>query len=444
MSFYVRHFDDRTAVLCLPDYQVCFVDKTPDLASGIHQQWHPTFPAEWQTEHNSKQVQFTRDEPPQPDWPWRQLYIIATGRCNLACRYCAQGRGEAGNMPIEMMLARTTEFSRKSPKPEGIVFYGGEPLLNWKALRETISLVWRENPTVEITLFTNGALVTDEIAAFLAECKVGVILSLDGDAISHDAARPLRRDNTGSYRQCVEGYRRLRERGCMVGISCVIGPHNAERISAITHHLCSLRPVNIGMNPLHVPGRSGYAFSPEDSAGAIIAAARISAEYRIEIEQVARRLRSFVYEKPRRGDCPACGARLVVTPEGYYGPCEGAYPFRPEWFFATQAESKALSRRLAAWPCSNPECASCEAIGLCGGGCVLDAYLTAGCLTGLDQRTCHLAKAVLRFALEELECNLPEHNTVIPVETKQQVFANYLTKMPRPLQSSSRFGERTQ
>lgn len=441
MPFYVKHAAGRTAVFRLPDYQVCFLDSAPDLAPGLYRTWQPAFPADWRTAPAPAPVSFARDEPAAAEWPWRQLYIIATGRCNLACDYCAQRRGDEGHMPVERMLAHTAEFLEKSPKPEGIVFYGGEPLLNWRALRATIELITRENPAVEITLFTNGALITNDIADFLVRHRVGVILSLDGDEMSHDAARPLRQ-GAGSYAACVAGYHRLREAGGMVGLSCVIGPHNAGRIDAVTHHLCRLDPVNIGMNPLHVAARSGYTFSAAASAQVIIDAARIAAGYGIEIEQVARRLRGFVYETPRRGDCPACGTRLVVTPEGRYGPCEGAYPFVPDWFFTTQAESRQLSLKLAVWPCSSPGCAACPAIGLCGGGCVLDAHLSAGCLSGVDERTCYLTNAVLDFALDELARRIVDQGVIIPVDAKADVFAGYLSHTARPLQSSSRFGER--
>jgi uncharacterized protein len=445
--FYVRHRPNHTIVLRIPDYQVCFLDKskTSQLTPGIHQHWQPAFPMEWKncSRQNEKSVQITWDNQFQSSWSWQQLYIIATGQCNLACHYCAQAKGEAGNMPSEMMIAHTEEFLQKSHKPEGLIFYGGEPLLNWNAIRKTISLVSRKKPSVEITLFTNGALIDKQIAEFLTRHKIGVILSLDGDMTSHDQARPLR-SHKGSYQKCVKGYHLLRETGCMVGISCVIGPHNVGRIVEITKHLCSLQPVNIGMNLLHAPGRSGYYFSPEDGASAIISATKIAAEYGIEIEQVARRLRSFVFEKPRQGDCPACGTRLVVTPDGRYGPCEGAYPFRPEWFFSSREEAKKLSHELAAWPSSSWECSSCPAIGLCGGGCVLDAYLTEGCLAGLDKRTCNLAKAVLDFALEEFDTKPVGHslNRIISIEEKQQAFSDYLIQKPRPLQSSSLFGER--
>jgi len=270
-------------------------------------------------------------------------------------------------MPVERMLGVTREFLARSPAPEGIVFYGGEPLLNWPALRSTIQLARRESLPTEITVFTNGTLITPEIAQFIADLQVGVILSLDGDAFSHNQCR-LKRQGGGSYSASLRGLRRLQAAGCMTGISCVVGPHNAERIELVTEHLCGLGPVNIGMNVLHEEARSGYAFSPQFGANAVLRAAKVAARYGIEIEQAVRRLRSFVTETSRRGDCPACGTRLVVTPEGGYGPCEGAYPFLPAWFFPDQAEVQGLSSRLAAWPHSNTECATCEAVGLCGSG----------------------------------------------------------------------------
>ena len=166
---------------------------------------------------------------------------------------------------------------------------------------------------------------------------------------------------------------------------------------------------------------------------------------RMQATETESRPNSFATSESRvrRGDCPACGARLVITPRGTYGPCEGAFPFLPGWFFSEPAQVQGLSSKLAAWPGNHVECATCEASGLCGGGCVLDAYLENGCLSGPDRRTCHLSRAIFHFALEELAAQIPRYQAgrVISITEKQRAFQGFLSAGSRPLQSSSRFGE---
>jgi len=442
--FHVREFPHHVIVFRTPDYQVCLLDKqhAQGLGQGLHSEWSTAFPLSWRTAAEPT-VDLREPSLEQTnDWPLRQLYIIATGKCNLRCSYCAQSRGQSEHMPAQAMTLHVSRFLQQSANPRAIVFYGGEPLLNWPAVRASIDRARQSHPEIEINIFTNGVLVDDDIAGHLAKHRVGCIVSMDGDAMSHDKARRLH-PNAGSYLGVEAGFLKLIDKGCVTGISCVVGPHNANRIREVVAHLCRLGPANIGMTILHHQGRTGYHFSPEAGAAAVIEAMQAAAEHGVEIEHVARRLRPFVLEAPRQGDCPACGHRLVVTPDGHFGPCEGAFPFKTDWFFKTWSEAQALSSRLAAWPCQNDACPTCPAQGLCGGGCVLDAHLEEECPGAVDRRTCSLSRALLEHALQKIDSTsgLPL-NQVLSVQEKMDIFSPYLVNTPRPMRDYSTYGEK--
>ncbi|UCC41741.1 MAG: hypothetical protein JSV96_05270 [Candidatus Aminicenantes bacterium] len=72
-----------------------------------------------------------------------------------------------------------------------INFYGGEPLLSFNLIKETIAFLKNKNKElkkkVNYTITTNGSLLTEEILQFLSEYKFSVELSFDG--LSQDILR---------------------------------------------------------------------------------------------------------------------------------------------------------------------------------------------------------------------------------------------------------------
>ena len=70
-------------------------------------------------------------------------------------------------------------------------FYGGEPLLSFRLIRQVVSFLKdntkKHNQTGHYSLTTNGILLTDEIIQFLDEHKFSVELSFDG--LAQDAGR---------------------------------------------------------------------------------------------------------------------------------------------------------------------------------------------------------------------------------------------------------------
>lgn len=376
---------------------------------------------------------------------WSQLYLILTGRCNLQCGYCAQHQGTDTNMSHKVMTSRLSDFLKTCKSRAGVVFYGGEPLLNWPVLQRTVTRIRNQINLIEVTLFTNGTLINQRRAKWLAQNRVGVIVSIDGNKAAHDQMRGnMSRGTRSTHSQSVRGYDLCRNAGCTTGISCVLGPHNVPTIAENTEFLCALRPANLGMNLLHSQYRTGFQHSLRSAAKALITAMEITAAHEIEIEQVARILRSLIYEQYRVAECPACGGRIVVTPTGEYGTCEGAYPFHKPWFFKDVYSVYRHGIRLKRWASNRNrrQCSSCIAYGMCGSGCALNAYLDSGGYDGRDTRTCVMAMAIVKHAMSMLlnssgnDCELRP----ITVAEKVSILGKYISNAARPLRSHSDYG----
>ena len=65
-----------------------------------------------------------------------------------------------------------------------IDFFGGEPLLNWDVVKQTVeyieSIQEKHNKIFKLTLTTNGMLLTQDKIDYVNEHKMSLVLSLDG------------------------------------------------------------------------------------------------------------------------------------------------------------------------------------------------------------------------------------------------------------------------
>lgn len=119
--------------------------------------------------------------------------------CNLSCQYCFAKGGKYQGKDALMTLETAKDAVDFLIKNSGnhynldIDFFGGEPLMNWNVVKETVtyarSLEEKYNKHFNFTLTTNGMLLDDEKISYLNENMKNVVLSLDGRAEVHDKFR---------------------------------------------------------------------------------------------------------------------------------------------------------------------------------------------------------------------------------------------------------------
>jgi|GEM_PF-1120062 len=138
---------------------------------------------------------------PLSDAPLRinSLSLDIAGRCNLACRYCA----EAATQPkvrAEMepdVLDKLWSFMKKMDiQPESFRFGSGEPMLNKALLRylqKKIDLTFPEESNIHPKVFitTNGTLLDNGDISWLVSTGWQVKISIDGPEEVHDRWRVL-------------------------------------------------------------------------------------------------------------------------------------------------------------------------------------------------------------------------------------------------------------
>ena len=126
------------------------------------------------------------------------LDLITTEDCNLKCSYCYMNQHknmmEYGHIkPFMESIAPLLKIYGQSTY--NIIFFGGEPLLNWRLI-EAIAPTFKADPRCDgMSLITNGLLLDPAKVTFLRAMGCRVSLSFDG--LWNDFARPLR-DGTPS------------------------------------------------------------------------------------------------------------------------------------------------------------------------------------------------------------------------------------------------------
>jgi His-Xaa-Ser system radical SAM maturase HxsB/His-Xaa-Ser system protein HxsD len=144
--------------------------------------------------------------------------IVITKGCNCNCRYCQVSSSPFGSEEIHMTqrtAKRVVDMIFSSPSPRiKIEFQGGEPLLNWKALKYIVDYSYMLNKIhhkqLNFVLCTNLTLIDDSMINYLKEKNIGISTSLDGPKDIHDQNRPLR-NGQSSYDLFIDNLNRIRK-----------------------------------------------------------------------------------------------------------------------------------------------------------------------------------------------------------------------------------------
>ena len=169
----------------------------------------------------------------------REFHLLSkpTGAvCNLDCKYCfflskeMLYPGSRFRMADDLLETYIRQLLESQPGPEvAVAWQGGEPtLMGLDFFKRSVELVERyKRPAqrVAYTLQTNGTKIDDEWAAFLAEHKFLVGLSVDGPRHLHDVYR-VDKGGQGSFDQVMDGWRALAARNVDVNILCTV--HNVN------------------------------------------------------------------------------------------------------------------------------------------------------------------------------------------------------------------------
>ncbi len=193
--------------------------------------------------------------------------------CNLDCDYCyyldtvdqfaAGERFRMTDAVLEEYVAGAIAGSHTSPVH--FVWHGGEPLLAGREFyARAFELQRRHLPegwTCLNSIQTNGTLLDDRWASFIAEHHVAVGLSIDGPPTSHDRFRHDRRGRA-THARAVAALARLRAHGVEPDVLCTVNAETAAHPMEVYRFLRGLEISWIQFIPVVARDSAGVP-SPE-------------------------------------------------------------------------------------------------------------------------------------------------------------------------------------
>lgn len=258
------------------------------------------------------------------DWTPGSLLWTFTENCNLDCHYCYV-RHRCDAVETERRHAIAAELS--SYDFESVCFTGGDPLTAWDDLREMLPYFEEQ----KILIDTNGAFLTDEIAAELAEHDVNVEMTLNGPtAAVHDVSR-----GEGAFDAMIEAVEHLRAHDISYSFGTTLLPSNIDRVEETIARAVELGGDTIGVNGympvVSMTDEYELLLEPADYREALQDVRRCHDEYdEIGVHAGTTLPFAFLLDEPqceafRMGgehvSVCAMGRSVYVTPTGDLVPC---------------------------------------------------------------------------------------------------------------------------
>lgn len=380
---------------------------------------------------DEKVLQFVRSRIPDP--AINVCYMVLSEQCNLACKYCFLGNNDrekrvqflSEDMTIDT-ADKAIDFFIRQIKISGldlennnpvVIFYGGEPMLNFPVL---VHIAERLNAlrdvekcvrNVEMSMVTNGLLLNEERILKLKDLGVSIAISVDGFT---EETNKLRVSVGGRpvFQRVLKTLDLCKQLGVKVSLSVTLSEDTIKDTQNILNLVDDYGIKAFGFNIMMSSESFVLPESYNDAAARFIIDEFIELRKRgIYEDRIMRKLKSFTKAQVYFSDCAAtAGGQIVIAPNGQVGICHGCLynkqyfisDINDESFDATKDPSIIEWSRLT--PVNHPDCLDCPALGICGGGCPVNAmHLKPGnTIHSIDERFCAHSKRTLEFFIKDL------------------------------------------
>ena len=325
------------------------------------------------------------------------LFFYTTWECNLRCRHCWVGKYTDKPAQLTVEAVGNTIDQALAFGLRHIKLSGGEPLLTRSITQFIIEKASANG--VGVNMETNGTLLDEEWADFLAANNVSVSISIDSDVEEeHDAFRGMR----GAFRASLCALDLMYDRGQPAGVVMSISSPDYDKIERMIRLSASHNAAFLKINPIVRTGRVAkkdneflFTLTPEEML-------KINNRYggtrRQELPvflmfpfglSAIRHIIQSPDEALHCGNCPTLNL-LSIMPNGDFGLCADAELHEPLHF------GNLFEQDLSTVWLSHPElqslreavpdqlegvCGQCMAKAICRGSCRAVAVSDGGKLT---------------------------------------------------------------
>ena len=358
-----------------------------------------------------------------------------TNRCNFQCAYCFEGIGGA---PIEESIyARSSphriaaqrspanavmtpanaerylraalELGREAGNDSlAVQFFGGEPLVNWRALRHVLATFGNQcdGVTIGYSIITNGSIVTEEMASLFHDLGVAAIVSHDSP---QSEARPMR-GGRSSHDAVRRGLALLKRYDVRVALNAALTEATFDTFGrdlvdfAFDHYVYEIGVV-LDLEPRFYAVRGPRAIADRlwDVTQYGLSKGVVLTGYWHQIFQAVES--SDRYAATGYQNCTAMGVQLSIEPSGEVFACKASgahYGNVVQWRELLRSETY---RRYAMRACTPPAaCRGCEIEHFCAGLCLgAIERQSGGDISSIEPGPCELYRDLTRRFIQSAE-----------------------------------------
>ena len=335
----------------------------------------------------------------------RTLILNVDTRCNMRCTYCNVRKfREMHRMPpagpmhaetAERSVSGFAEILKMNGNRGRLVFFGGEPLMNENLVFDTARWVREKGwDHLDLSVNTNGVLLTREKIRRLKELGCAIALSLDGLAETNDRFRKDAHGN-GTFAILDWAVRTIVDEGCPLVVLTTLQSASFEELDRFQAYLAATGVINWSVK---LP-----TFEKRDSD--IYTSSHVSqwAEAMVRVFGRANEDGMSVTGIPGQKftGCEGVGRMASVEPDGTVFPCPGGIPVKLGGCddLLSIVESPAFLQVCERTLAMLPECRSCPAAGMCAGSCPADAMHMTGKYLGHNPLICRFMRELVRLSL---------------------------------------------
>lgn len=246
---------------------------------------------------------------------FQNISVNLNNKCNFDCDYCFIKNKTDDEISYETLHDLRRFINRYGEKEIQLDIFGTEPLISWDKLVHLI----RMQHKWKVGITTNGSLVSEDRARFLAEHNVGVLVSYDGSRKSHNRFRKFK-SGQGTWQAVLNGVRRLNRAGVKYACAMTVSPenlpyllHNVKSAASRGFEFIALNPqFTIGEEP-HPTGYDWELFRKKYREAAEWAVAhQIPLKFTIE----AIKYYGYKHRAPLKSTCGAARGSIAVDWDG--------------------------------------------------------------------------------------------------------------------------------
>lgn len=323
-------------------------------------------------------------------------HIVLTEKCNSRCKYCY----EKSMKEFDNSLSKKWEFDYNVPSEsqveakkiaefleagDSLIFYGGEPLINFEKMKEIIDFIESSDKEgkIDFQMQTNGKIL-DSVPSEHINKISKMLVSIDGNKERTDFNR-----GPGTYDKVIENIKKIRENGykgeVVARMTLSFDTSPSYDIYEQVIHLIKLIDKGI-FDSVHWQIDAGFYefdFNYEkfkDFIEKYNKSITKLVDFWVENIKQGRVYKiypflgifeSLYYGKPSKLRCGSGYANYTINTNGKISPCPIMNNVKS--FYCGDLDSKIKGERLKEFH-PGGECKNCKYLWVCGGRCLYENY----------------------------------------------------------------------